>query len=701
MRFVHPLYREAVYAGATEEERRRAHRLLAEGEQDRVERARHLGLSAAGRDEQIAAELEAAAGDARLRGAPETAAQLLERAIELTPAGNRDAADRRRLAAAGDWFGAGAIVRSRELLTELLDESNDRRLRSRALRLLALVHSREESMPQALERLLEAATGAGSDDDLRAPAELELAFMSVNVSFDFEAAGPHADRALACAERLGDPGVLAQALAVKAIADFLLGGGLDEALVERALELEPACAADVPVELRPSLIAGSLAIYVGQPRRALHLLEALEQQMRAQGVEADLPLLLCVIEWARSWAGDLPGARAAGAEALELAHLTGSDSHIGYVHANAAMAAAHAGDEPGCRAHVAEALAGMERTGYLVHATWSMSALGLLELSRGDPAAAAAALRPLLDVFEDAPPSEPIRAFFLPDAVEALAGCGELERASRLNALFAERARLIGRTWAIAASHRSQALIAAAEGDLAGARGAAEAAIELQRQGELPLELARSLLVLGQVERRAKQKAAAKAALEESAAICDEIGAALWAARARDELARLGGQASRDELSPTEQRVAQLAASGLTNREIASAAFMSEKTVEANLSRVYRKLGLRSPDRARTPARRVRASTDRLGRGESPFRPNGAGRSFEPWRTRISSSATGRASTPERCRPHSREPTPRKTCSASTRSSCPRTRSCSASSRGLQPRPCAPPLCAPGFRRSA
>ena len=121
----------------------------------------------------------------------------------------------------------------------------------------------------------------------------------------------------------------------------------------------------------------------------------------------------------------------------------------------------------------------------------------------------------------------------------------------------------------------------------------------------MPLELARSLLVLGQVDRRAKRKAAAKAALEESAAICDRIGAALWAARARDDLARLGGRA-KDELTPTEQRVAHLAASGLTNREIASAAFMSEKTVEANLSRVYRKLGLRS----RTELARRLANTE-------------------------------------------------------------------------------------------
>jgi DNA-binding CsgD family transcriptional regulator len=609
LQFVHPLYAEAVYATASPEQRRRAHAHLARRESTRAERARHLGLAVDEPDADVAAELEAAAADARSRGAHETAGELLERAIALTPADARLDRERRLLAAATDWIGA-ATPRARDLLTQLLDHEPERRVRAQALRLLSVVHFREESVPHAVALLEEAAVAAGEDDDLRAPIELELAFLSVNVSFDFDAARPHADRALACAERLGDPAVLAQALAVKAIADFLLGDGLDAQRVARALELEPACRRDVPSELRPSLIGGSLSLYEGDVRRALELLDALASQLREQGVAAELPIVLCVIAWARSWAGDVADARAAVDEALELAAATGSASLVGYGHANAALVTAHAGDEAACRAHAAAALADMERAGYAVHAAWSLSALGLLELSLGDASAAAATLRPLLRVFEESPPREPVRAFFLPDAVEALAATGELDRATRLNDLFAERADALGRAWATAAAQRCRAVIAAGRADLDGARAAVEDAVSIQREQERPLELARSLLVLGQVERRAKRKRAARAALEEAAALCDRIGAELWGARARAELARLGGPAGADGLSATEARVARLAAAGLTNREIASAAFVSEKTVEANLSRVYRKLGLRSRTQlARRLAADVRVPT--------------------------------------------------------------------------------------------
>jgi DNA-binding CsgD family transcriptional regulator len=593
VQFVHPLYVEAVYASASVEQRRQAHAQLARRESDRAERARHLGLTIDVPDAGVAAELEAGAADARSRGAYETAGELLERAIELTPVDAREDRERRLLAAATDWIGA-ATPRARELLLELLGRPLERRVRAQALRLFALVHFREESVPQAIALLEEAAVTAGDDDDLRALCELELAFFSVNVSFDFDAARPHADRALACAERVGDAGILAQALAVKAIADFLLGDGLDEARIEQALELEPACGPDVPSELRPSLIAGSLALYQGLLARALRLLGALAVQVREQGVAAELPLLLCVMAWASAWAGDPEAATTAVTEALELAAATGSASLVGYSRSNAAFAAAHAGKEAECRAHVEAALADMERAGYAVHAIWSLSALGLLELSRGDAPAAAATLQPLVAAFEESPPYEPIRAFFLPDAIEALATTGESERATRLNELYGQRANALGRGWAIAAAHRCSALIAAGRRDLDGARTSVEHAVVLQRQQERPLELARSLLLLGQIERRAKRKAAARAALEEADAICNRIGAGLWNIRVREELARLGGAAKPDALSATEERVARLAAAGLTNREIASAAFMSEKTVEANLSRVYRKLGLRS-----------------------------------------------------------------------------------------------------------
>jgi DNA-binding NarL/FixJ family response regulator len=111
----------------------------------------------------------------------------------------------------------------------------------------------------------------------------------------------------------------------------------------------------------------------------------------------------------------------------------------------------------------------------------------------------------------------------------------------------------------------------------------------------MPFELGRTLLVRGEVERRAKRKAAAKESLERALVIFDELGAPLWARRTREELQRIGlRRATGDELSEGERRVAELAASGLTNREVAAQLFMSPKTIEANLARVYRKLGIRS-----------------------------------------------------------------------------------------------------------
>jgi DNA-binding NarL/FixJ family response regulator len=109
-----------------------------------------------------------------------------------------------------------------------------------------------------------------------------------------------------------------------------------------------------------------------------------------------------------------------------------------------------------------------------------------------------------------------------------------------------------------------------------------------------PLELARTLIVKGQLERRRKQKRAARESLQRALGLCEEIGAALWAERARSELARIAHVGEENDLTATESRIASLAAGGLTNREIAAAAFLSQKTVEANLSRIYRKLGVRS-----------------------------------------------------------------------------------------------------------
>jgi DNA-binding NarL/FixJ family response regulator len=100
--------------------------------------------------------------------------------------------------------------------------------------------------------------------------------------------------------------------------------------------------------------------------------------------------------------------------------------------------------------------------------------------------------------------------------------------------------------------------------------------------------------VLGQVQRRAKQKRAAREALERAVELFEELGARLWAERARAELARISGRARSDGLTPTEQRIAALVAEGRSNKEVSGELFVTVKTVERNLSRIYEKLGVRS-----------------------------------------------------------------------------------------------------------
>jgi DNA-binding CsgD family transcriptional regulator len=151
-----------------------------------------------------------------------------------------------------------------------------------------------------------------------------------------------------------------------------------------------------------------------------------------------------------------------------------------------------------------------------------------------------------------------------------------------------------GQMWTRAIAHRGRGLILAVEGDLDGARTSLGAALAAHESVLQPFELARSLLALGKLERRAKRKRAGREALDRAAAIFAALPAPLWLAKVEDERARLGFRTAPGGLTETEARIAELAASGMTNPEIAAVAFVSRKTVEANLSKVYRKLGVRS-----------------------------------------------------------------------------------------------------------
>ncbi len=183
-----------------------------------------------------------------------------------------------------------------------------------------------------------------------------------------------------------------------------------------------------------------------------------------------------------------------------------------------------------------------------------------------------------------------------PDAAEALIALGRVDEATPIVELLERIGQRVGREWARAVGARCRGLLLAAGGDLDGAAEAYANAVEAH--GRLPLlryERGRTLLVLGQLQRRRGERRAASASLQGAAECFDESGAARWALVARAELERVGlHHGSPDQLTATEARVAELVVAGHTNREVANMLFVSAKTVEAHLARVYRKLGIRS-----------------------------------------------------------------------------------------------------------
>jgi DNA-binding CsgD family transcriptional regulator len=180
-----------------------------------------------------------------------------------------------------------------------------------------------------------------------------------------------------------------------------------------------------------------------------------------------------------------------------------------------------------------------------------------------------------------------------PDRIEALIALGHLDRARAVLRRLEWRGKTFPRLWIDVTLPRGQGLIVAAEGDLERSLTILRAADETCMQ-RLPYELGRHLLLRGTLERRLKQKQASRDSLLAAREIFERLGATPWVERTDAELARTEARRAPTGLTDTERRIAELAASGLTNREIARAAFVSPKTVEANLARVYRKLGIRS-----------------------------------------------------------------------------------------------------------
>jgi len=591
--FEHPLFAAAMLSSATTAERRRIHRRLAEIVEGSDKQARHLALSVEGRDESTAAIVHSAARVALFRGAPAAAAELTDLALRLGEPGSET--ERLRILDLADYlFAAGESARARGVLEEIHTwEGWSPRLQARALARLGELVCHAEHAASAIG-FLEQMLREPLPVEARAAVHTHLSWSTSEV--DAARAARHADAALALLEPVGedaDPGIHASALYMRLRAHVLLGQGLERDLVDRIRNIE----ARLPPE-RWSIDRASpdVAYWL----RHVDELEAsrteLEQNLREAvegGNESGQLHNLVHLAITECWAGNLELAHHQALSAVRLAEELKAGFAALLAAEALALVEAHLGNVDDVRAIV-------ERHPRPSSRTWHgtilfRAALGLVELSAGDYKAADVHLRAALETAEHVGCGEPAMHRMHANAAEAAVALGDLERAEQIGDFLEEHGERTNRRWSLATGARVRALIAAARGDLAGALAASEQALERHEELPMPFERARTLLVKGVIERRARRRSRAKNSFEQALEIFEQIGARLWAERARAELDRVGlRRTPGHELTAGERRVAELAAQGLTNREVAAVLFMSPKTVEANLSRAYRKLGISS-----------------------------------------------------------------------------------------------------------
>jgi len=589
IRFDHPLLAEAAYRLLPPSRRRAVHEQLAEIATDAEGRARHLAAASTTSDARIAADIAAGAAAAAARGAPATAAELLEASARVEP--DLERAARRRIDAVRHHTAAGDGRRATALAHVLVDELPPGPLRSRAL---VACTDQEGPLDEMLDFARQAVEEAGEDEEALVEALLaESLGLALADRYDEalerlvranEECGPGADRTLRV-----------NAIGAYAKISHLTGDVGAMELLREAAELEGDDL--IPSAYwGPGMLLGRALMWSDELATARPLLE--ERQRRAAEVgddesRAGLCLHLAELEIRE---GRFDAALRYAEEGLAIQEASYGELAQGSLVYVRALVAAHMGDVELARELGERGLAQCEAQGDVAFAAINRTTLGVLELSLGDNAAAVERLWPVAQRFLSSPAVDPglPHIMSMPDAVEALTGVGRLEDAEEVLVAWEEAGERLDRLRVRATAARCRALLAAARADLDSALAHAKAALELHRDLPVPLERARTLIVLGSIQRRLKRKADARGSLEEARAILEAIGARLWAERARAELARISGRAPSGGLTPTEERVAGLVAQGRSNKEVADALFVSVRTVEANLTRIYAKLGVRS-----------------------------------------------------------------------------------------------------------
>jgi DNA-binding CsgD family transcriptional regulator len=584
VRFTHPLLASAIYQGFADDERRAAHRRLVTVVQDPVHRARHLALGADAPEPALAAMIEEAANVARDRGVSIAAAELAEHALRLTP--STDVGDRRRRAAAAAraHWAVGDGRRARAIAADCLAESAAGRARAEAL----ILASELETPAVAVALLEQALADATGMPELQATIHAGLAengYFALRERAAF--AERHARVSLRLAEHLDDDALRADALSILALNRFARGRRGALALAERAYRLA-APLGDPHLLEKAGWSVGHVLTWTGDTDRARDWLERrlADWMDRDERAHADVLWYLALVEL---WAGRWSVAGAHADESLEIAAQYGIASPFDLF--PSALIALHRGELERARSLSERALS-MEGEAQ-AHKSY-FGIIGACDQWSGAPEAAIVQFARAEQAADAVGAEDPSMRHWVPDYVEALLQLGRIEKAADLTRKWEIDARRLGRARLLAQAMRCRGLIAAALGDIPTAIGLLEEAVSRHQAVGDPFGRARAELALGANRRRAQQKRSAREALGAALARFEDLGAAAWAAIARSELARIGGRSRLTGLSPSELTVAALVAEGRTNREIASALSLGERTIASHLSSIYAKLGIRS-----------------------------------------------------------------------------------------------------------
>jgi len=591
VRFTHPLLASAIYSGAAPWRRRAAHRRLSLVAPSPEERARHQALSVPGPDEAAAAALAAAAHAAAARGAPGAAAELAELAVARTPADLAPARRRRQLAAAGYLFRAGDTTRARQGLEALAGSMPPGRDRAETLLALARVLLHDAGDVVAVGVLEQALAESSADPGLRARIHISLAR---TCGGDLRYCARQAAAGLALARRASQQALIRQAQAEQLYADFMLGRTVhlepSDLHTGQEPEREPSA-----VEERASTIVALCLVRADRFDEARSLLERALRAARDEGDESSLPVLLAYLADLECWTGNWPAAEHYAAQSRDVGeHVEHTVWRATSCYARA-LIDAHLGRIDAARRAAGDGLSLAAAAGDDWAVMMLRAVLGFAELSAGNLQAAESSLARAGGLADRIGLAEPAAWRFHANHIEALIGLGDLTQADQRLAWLDGRGQATGRRWTLATAARCRGLLLAAQGDTLGALRALDDAVRHHQRLAMPFEFGRTLLFAGQTQRRARHKALARRQLNDALGIFESLPAPAWAARARSELSRIGLRPPAPrELTATEERIAVLAASGQTNRQVAAALLVSPRTVEANLARAYRKLGVSS-----------------------------------------------------------------------------------------------------------